>query len=139
MTLSERVASDSDVKVYMQDAERVVADWIRSLLEPNFEVFIAVSAYEHLLKHGGLTKTEEICQSIAEKEEVIDYLDLAGRNIGDIKKGNKSWIRQLSILGLAREVDGYLKSLPIQEFEARALKTYKHVIKIATTSPDKKT
>ena len=132
ITLSRRLTRDSEVKVYITDMKRTVDDWIRSLLEPNFEVFLAVSAYEYLTKKDGVSKIDSISKSIAEKEEVTDYLNLLGRKKEDIKRKTREWVHQLSILGLAREIDGYLKALPVEEFEAKMLKTYKHVLKITS-------
>jgi len=127
-SLSERLIQSSEVKVYMQDVEGVIDDWIRSLLEPNLEVFLAISSYDYLIKNRGISEIDTIMKTIANNEEVKDYLGLLGRSSIEIRKKARQWVRQLSIWGLAREIDGYLKALPIEEFEAKMLKTYKFVI-----------
>ena len=51
--------------------------------------------------------------------------------MNEVRERRREWIHQLSILGLAREIDVYLKALPIQEFKAKMLKIYKYVLKIS--------
>ena len=131
-SLYRRVTTDYSIALYIRDLKTIVDDWCRSLLEPNLSVFVAVKAYECLLKRRKLSGVMEISNELAKDEEVKDYMQMIGKEPSDIKRRTRDWIHQLSILGLAREINGYLKALPIEEFENKALKTYGHIIRMSS-------
>ncbi|MEM1995772.1 MAG: AlwI family type II restriction endonuclease, partial [Thermoplasmatales archaeon] len=131
--LSRRMALDDEVDLYTSNLVRVVDQWCREILEPNMPTFLAIKAYRVLKSRGGIAKVMDVSNELAGEVEVRQYLSLLGRNTDYIEKKKQNWLHQLTLLGLAREIDNMLIALTLDEFESRLLKALGYVSRIAST------
>jgi len=131
--LSRRMAQNYDVKQYYEDLMMIVDQWCKDILEHNMPTFIAIKAYEVLCSMNGLAKVRALIDKLKDNKSIERYLILINKDPEHVTKMAKYWLRELTLLGLAREIDGTLIAMSLSEFENRILKTLGYVSSLIKT------
>lgn len=128
--LRENVRGDIDGATYMGHLESARSSWARDVLGTELLNFLAVRSYEFLLRSRSALKAGDLLGLLASDARVVRYLQLAGqvkevKQVKEILQDKRfDLLRQIELLGLGRQIDGYVEHLEWTEFEERILKMY---------------
>jgi hypothetical protein len=122
--------------MFTKNQEKELERWISEITRSFINTFMAIKIYETLVKSNKLTSIINLIKAITQDAQVIKYYEMIGVPLNELEEVIRRDVRQFlsyaSLLGLVREINGYVEALPLEVYETGLYKTLGKIKKLCS-------